>query len=365
MKFFLQKVVPVAFLLVVLSACEDDTKKENTNRFVQSNTTPTAFTASFTNGSSRMKLNDSLHIEIAAGDSANQLSQLFVLLAGDTVFTTGQLPASATAIFSKTGATAIVVAAKLKSGRVEQQLFSTVIMSDMAPKQYTYKVKADFPHDAKAYTQGLIVHEGEFYEGTGLYKQSSLRRVEIKNGEVKQRIDLEPQYFGEGITLLNNQIYQLTWQEKTCFVYDIKTFAVQNKFAYNTEGWGLTNDGKNLILSDGSHKIYFINPTNFAVEKTIEVFDNERAIGRINELEYIDGEIWANIYETDLVARINPKSGKLQGVIDFKGILPAKYSQGAEVMNGIAKDPITQKLYVTGKLWPRIFEVEVVEKMNL
>lgn len=364
MKFLIQKVVPALCAIVLIVSCEDTDKPAKTNRFAQGNTTPTAFKATFTNGTSRMKLNDTLAIEIAAGDSAAQLAQLFVIQNNDTIFTTRQLPSNTTAILEKTGSTSIVVAAKLHSGRLEQQLYTTVTMSDSKPKQYTYNVKADFAHDAKAYTQGLFVHEGKFFEGTGLYKQSSLRKVEIKNGEIVQRTDLEPQYFGEGITLLNNQIFQITWQEKTCFVYDPTTFALQNKFAYNTEGWGLTNDGNHLIMSDGSHKIYFIRPTDFVVEKTIEVFDNERAIGRINELEYIDGEIWANIYETNLVARINPNSGKLEGVIDFKGILPAKYSQGAEVMNGIAQDPATKKIFVTGKLWPRLFEVEVVEKMN-
>lgn len=225
---------------------------------------------------------------------------------------------------------------------------------------YTYEVVAQFPHDAEAFTQGLVWLDGEFYEGTGLYGRSSLRRVNPETGEVQQSIDLADTYFGEGIVLWEDKIIQITWQEQTAFVYDQETFAQVGEFAYPTEGWGITHDGRQLIMSDGSNTLYFRDPGTFAEIGQVQVFDGEVPITRLNELEYIDGEVWANIWQTDRIARINPETGLVTGWVDLTGLRPAEATDGNAVLNGIAYDAANGRLFVTGKLWPTLFEIEVV-----
>lgn len=228
---------------------------------------------------------------------------------------------------------------------------------------YGYEVVNSWPHDRDAFTQGLIFHEGALIESTGQYGESSLRRVELQTGRVLQKTDVAPQFFAEGTTLLRGKIYQLTWTTERGFVYDPATLQKTGEFRYTGEGWGLTNDGESLILSDGTNQIRFLNPDTFAVSRTINVFDRGRPVRDINELEYVKGEIYANVWKSDRVARIDPQTGALKGWIDLKGIIsPAERGGDTDaVLNGIAYDERGDRLFVTGKLWPKLFEIRVKE----
>ncbi|MGH9928416.1 MAG: glutaminyl-peptide cyclotransferase [Pyrinomonadaceae bacterium] len=228
---------------------------------------------------------------------------------------------------------------------------------------YGYEVVHVYSHDAKAFTQGLIFQEGNFLESTGEVGHSSLRRVEIDTGKVLQRVEVPPPYFAEGITLLKGKIYQLTWQHQVGFIYDALTFEKIGQFNYTGEGWGLANDGQSLILSDGTSRIRFIDPDNFQVTKTIAALDGRTAVAEINELEYVQGEIYANIWHADRIARINPQTGAVVGWINLAGLLaPGEVEDEEAVLNGIAYDEATGRLFVTGKLWPKLFEIRLTRK---
>lgn len=234
---------------------------------------------------------------------------------------------------------------------------------------YTYEIVKTYPHDGKAFTQGLLFHDGVFYESTGEYGESSLRKVEVETGKILQKKDIARDYFAEGLTLLNDKLYQITWQENTAFQYDLN-FKLIKEFKYAGEGWGLTNDGTNLIMSDGTHVIRFVNPENFETIRTIVVKDeNGKPIYKLNELEYVNGEIWANIWHSEQIgkpnhiARINPADGKLLGWIDFQGISPDDVQRDSEnVLNGIAYDAASERLFVTGKNWKKLFEIKIKPK---
>jgi glutamine cyclotransferase len=231
------------------------------------------------------------------------------------------------------------------------------------PTQYGYHIVNTWPHDRRAFTQGLVIHDGRFIESTGEVGHSSLRRVENETGKVIQKVDVPPPYFAEGITLLKGKIYQLTWQQHLGFIYDAWTFEKLDEFNYTGEGWGLANDGVSLILSDGSNKIRFLDPDNFQLKKTIAVLDGHTPVAELNELEYIKGEIYANIWHADRIARINPETGAVVGWIDLKGLLaPGDVDDEEAVLNGIAYDEAAGRLFVTGKLWPKIFEIRLVQR---
>lgn len=237
-----------------------------------------------------------------------------------------------------------------------------LLLSDISPVLFSYDIINVYPHDRSAYTQGLVYHDGYLIESTGQTGKSSLRKAEIKTGKVVQKYDLERKYFGEGIVLLNDRIYQLTWEHNTGFVYDLESFKLIKNIHYNTQGWGITTDGDKLIMSDGTNKIFFIESEYFTVLSSIEVYDNKEAVWQLNELEYINGEIWANIYMTDRVARIDPATGKILSYINLTGLLTEKekLQQGPEdVLNGIAWDEESKRLFVTGKRWPKLFEIKV------
>ncbi len=226
-----------------------------------------------------------------------------------------------------------------------------------------YRIVAEYPHDPDAYTQGLVFIDGELYEGTGLEGRSSLRRVDLETGEVLQSHDIADEHFGEGVAVLDDRIYQLTWQTGQCFVYDRETFALEETFTYETEGWGLTTDGERLIMSDGTDRIVFRDPATFEETGHIDVADGNAPVQSLNELEYIDGEIWANVYTTDWIVRIDPATGAVTGSIDLSGLLAPEDipEQGVDVLNGIAHDSQTGRIFVTGKLWPTLFEIELVD----
>ncbi len=226
--------------------------------------------------------------------------------------------------------------------------------------RYGYEVVNTWPHDTQAYTQGLVFQNGQFIESTGQEGRSSLRRVERETGNILKRIPVPSPYFAEGIALLNGKIYQLTWEHQLGFIYDATTFDKIGEFKYHGEGWGLTTDGTSLIMTDGSHRIRFINPDNFQVVKTISVLDGGRPINNLNELEYVQNEIYANIWHSDEIARINPQTGSVVGWIDLRGLRPAnEVSDPEAVLNGIAYDEGSNRLFVTGKLWSKLFEIRL------
>ncbi len=228
---------------------------------------------------------------------------------------------------------------------------------------YGYEVLHVWPHDTEAYTQGLVFHDGKLLESTGQVGHSSLRRVELETGRVLQKVNVPAPYFAEGITLLKGKIYQLTWQDGVGFIYDAWTFEKIGKFKYQGEGWGLTNDGQSLILSDGTHQLRFLDPDNFQVQKTIAVGDGSKPLHEINELEYVQGEVYANIWHADRIARINPHTGMIVGWIDLMGLLSRGEVHDEEaVLNGIAYDEANGRLFVTGKLWPKVFEIRLTRK---
>ena len=227
-------------------------------------------------------------------------------------------------------------------------------------QNYTYKILNTYPHDRYAFTQGLVYANGVFYEGTGLRAASSLRKVEPETGEVLMIHNLSYRYFGEGIALFEDRIIQLTWTSNIGFVYDSETFEQVGKFNYSTEGWGLTHDGERLIMSDGTSRIYFLDPYTFNVTESINVTYMGEPVTQLNEMEYIDGMIYANIWHSDSIAIISPETGNVSGWLDLSGLL-GEYDNGtANVLNGIAYDGEGDRLFVTGKLWPKLFEIEMV-----
>ena len=216
-----------------------------------------------------------------------------------------------------------------------------------------------FPHDRHAFTQGLEFFGGYFYESTGRQRQSTLRQVAIETGKVVRSVKLPDESFGEGLTIFHGKIYQLTWLDKAGFIYDLPTFRKLGKFSYSTEGWGLTHDDASLILSDGTNRLQYIDPTSFQVTKTLEVFAGSEAVTNLNELEFIRGEIWANIWHSDRIARIDPKSGQVVAWIDLTDIAERETHEQEAVLNGIAWDSGRQRLFVTGKDWSKLYEIVV------
>jgi glutamine cyclotransferase len=226
-----------------------------------------------------------------------------------------------------------------------------------APVQ-SYNVVHTYPHDRNAFTQGLVFYQGFLYEGTGLEGHSNIRKVELETGKVLQERALPPDFFGEGIVILNGKLYEITWQNKLAMVYDLTTFNLLQRFTYDTEGWGLTTDGKRLIMSDGTSTLRFRSPETFAETGKVQVADSGRPVEQLNELEWVNGEIYANVWNTKRIVRISPKDGHVLGWIDLSGLLkPEDRQDDTDVLNGIAYDATGKRLFVTGKKWPKLFEI--------
>ena len=250
-----------------------------------------------------------------------------------------------------------------KNGTVSTIADKFVLFPSKAPMWYTYRVKKVYPHDTHAYTQGLVYQDNILYESTGLKGESSIRKVRLETGEVIQSFTIEPNVFGEGIAVWGDSIVQLTWQSHRGFVYDKQSFQKLGEFYYSTEGWGLTHDNKNLIMSDGTNHLYWLSPQTFAVVRTVDVYDNKGPVSLLNELEYIDGKIYANIYTKNIIAIINTNSGLVEAYIDLDGLLsPSDRKPGVDVLNGIAYDRDRGRLFVTGKNWPKLFWIELIPK---
>ena len=231
------------------------------------------------------------------------------------------------------------------------------------PPEYTFKIVRTFPHDSNAFTQGLAYRDGFLYEGTGLQGRSSLRKVRLETGEVVQRIDLAPEFFGEGITLLKDAVLQLTWQSQIGFVYRLSDFQLRRRFTYSGEGWGLASHGGEIFMSDGTSEIRVLDPGTLTETRRFTVRDRTHPVKELNELEVVEGEIFANVWQTDRIARISPQNGEVLGWIDLTGLLSPVYRlESGAVLNGIAYDSGRKRLFVTGKLWPNIFEIALVPK---
>ena len=259
-----------------------------------------------------------------------------------------------------------ILEAKVYTGGKKQNILSNVtILNSELPKVYTYKIINEYPHDITSYTQGLEFYNDTLYESTGQRTESKLRKLDYKTGKVIKNIDLADEYFGEGLTILNNKVFQLTWQKGTGFVYDVETFEKLSSFRYGNskEGWGLCNHNNKIYKSDGTEKIWLLNSESLIEQEYIQVYTNKGKIVGINEMEWIDGKIYANRFQKDGVAIINPKNGAVIGVIDFKPLKAlVKQHQGLDVLNGIAYNPKTKTIFVTGKRWNKLFEVEIMEK---
>jgi glutaminyl-peptide cyclotransferase len=255
----------------------------------------------------------------------------------------------------------ILVGAATLSAVVTQAPARAVAKASTAT-EYGYKVVKTYAHDRRAFTQGLEFRAGILYESTGREGLSWIRRWKVESGEVLQQVDLSPEYFGEGITVLNGLITQLTYKTEVGFVYDQASFKRLRQFNYPGEGWGLTNDGTHIFMSDGSAQIRVWDPKTLKETGRITVKDGAKEVAALNELEYIRGEIWANIWLTDRIVRFSPKDGRVTGWIDLAGILTPGERAGADVLNGIAFDAMGDRIFVTGKLWPKIFEIKLVPK---
>ncbi|MGB7285022.1 MAG: glutaminyl-peptide cyclotransferase [Candidatus Acidiferrum sp.] len=238
----------------------------------------------------------------------------------------------------------------------------SVALSDKPIPVLSVTVVKTFPHDPKAFTQGLEYYDGFLYESTGLQGNSSLRKVAIDTGKVLRSVLLSTRYFGEGLTIFHGKIYQLTWLSKTGFIYGLLSFRKTGEFHYESEGWGLTHDDQSLILSDGSNQLQFIDPATFQVQRRLEVYAGREAVANLNELEYINGQIYANVWHSTRIARIDPRTGQVLAWLDLQKISAEEQHGPEEVLNGIAYDRAGQRLFVTGKDWPNLFQIKIEEK---
>jgi glutamine cyclotransferase len=251
----------------------------------------------------------------------------------------------------------------MPAAAVSQSAAPVTKTQSKTPAEYTFKVIHVFPHDPNAFTQGLAYSNGFLYESTGLNGRSSIRKVRLETGEVVQRVDLAPEFFGEGLALLKNEVLQLTWKSQTGFVYAIGDFHLLRRFAYSGEGWGLAANEHEVVMSDGSAELRVLDPATLAERRRISVHDGDNPITELNELEFVDGEIYANVWQADRIARISLRTGQVTGWIDLTGILSSMYRREPNaVLNGIAYDPDHKRLFVTGKLWPSLFEITVIKK---
>jgi len=248
----------------------------------------------------------------------------------------------------------------------ERKLNNTIyFLAPKAPVVYNFEIVNEFPHDKLAFTQGFEFHHGFIYESTGQRGKSSLRKIELKTGKVVQKIDIDKKYFAEGMTILNNKIYLLTWQQGVGFVYDLETFTLEKTFDYglSKEGWGLTHNNEKLIKTDGTERIWFLDPETFKEENYIEIYTNKRKAEKLNELEYIKGKIYANLWQQNSILIVNPENGAIEGIVNLKGLQKKAGQEGDDnVLNGIAYDEKEDRLFVTGKKWDKVFEIKLVKK---
>ncbi len=304
----------------------------------------------------------SIEVTISASDSSDAIDSIAVSFRNQRLETT---PASTAMVLLNTlpvGKQTLTVQVFLSNRRVETHSINIILYSEAPPVSYTYSKLQTFTHDPDAYTQGLIFHDGFFYESTGTKGESTLRKVDISNGKVVRQLDLSDEYFGEGLVVHRNRLIQLTWTSHIGFIYNLDNFEQIGTFNYPTEGWGLAVLGDELVMSDGSENLYFLDADTFVEKRRVQVYNHERAITNLNELEIVEGKIYANVYQTDTILIIDPGSGRVEGEINLEGIFNSSgYSRRLDVLNGIAWDAESKRLFVTGKWWPKLYQIEVKE----
>lgn len=326
------------------------------------------FSLNFSEGKSEYQLGETLQVNLSSRKNKTIDSAVYFLQGNRLQSTIGNESLSHTFQNEKLGKWNLraVVYSEGEQEEVEQQV---TIYSNTRPVTYTYRIIATYPHSPDAYTQGLEFHNDTLFESTGEYGKSSLRKVDLETGSVLQEVELDDDHFGEGLTILNDKVYQLTWQSGEGFIYDPHTLERTGNFAYNEskEGWGLANDGEKLYKSDGTEKIWILDPETLAEEEYIQTVTHRTISTQLNELEWINGRIYANTYQKDGVAIINPENGAIEGLINFSGLRDQLGNKDDldpvnHVLNGIAYNPNTGKIYVTGKNWDKLFEVEIVQR---
>lgn len=285
------------------------------------------------------------------------------LIYNDSVFASwndpkGAINYSLKAGFYGVGTRSLVLRSTLKDGTSFDDERMLRVLSEIVPEKWLVDVITSFPHNTTSFTQGLEFNKGELFEGTGQRGESIIAKVNLKTGVIDQKMGLDATYFGEGITVFKDKIYQLTWQEQKCFVYTKNTFQIEKDIPYNGEGWGLCNNGTSLIMSNGSERIVFRNPTTFEIERSIEVYNNEGPVANLNELEYVDDLIYANVWMTNFIVVIDPNNGKVLAQIDASSLVASGKGSTGDVLNGIAYNPVTSKWYLTGKNWVKLFEIK-------
>ena len=314
---------------------------------------------------SEYKLGDQVKVILAPEEINHSLDSVIISFDGKAVKVLKSAPweLSIPSSFTTFTGRKSLKAVAFKNNKSQIIIRFLIFYSNTKPKRSGFKVIHTFTHDREAFTQGLLFDRGVLYEGTGQEAGSSLREVELETGKIIRQLNLESSLFGEGITLYNNRIYQVTWQNKVGFIYDRATFQLINKIYYQNQGWGLTTINDKIIMSDGSNVLYFFEPEMFTIVSRLEVYDNEKMIDQLNELEYIKGEIWANIWMSDLIARIDPATGKVNSYIDLSTIYPEpkRREENADVLNGIAYDNQNDRIFITGKRWPNLYEISVTE----
>ena len=309
---------------------------------------------------SNIAINQPINFQVIAAQDSIKIDSFVVTIGTKLIYKSSQENKANTS-FSNTGRQSLSYTVYLNNGVKEVHRQQLRFLSDIEPVKYTYRKTNTYTHDPDAYIQGLFYDNGHFYESTGHRGESSLRKVEVTTGKVLQKIDLDEAYFGEGITPYKDQIFMLTWESRKGFVFNKEDFTEVRQFDYPTEGWGITTVGDSLVMSDGSEYLYFMDPSSFTEIGRIQVYDQNQPITALNELEYINGDIYANIYQTDNIAIIDPSSGKVKGMINLAGIFNKEnYGRRTEVLNGIAHDPKTNRFYVTGKFWPKMYEIDLV-----
>lgn len=339
------KFFSILLLTVLLGACGSNSDKKTKNFSITTNAKKNT-----------LANNESLTLSITNPKNL-VIDSIHYKLNGETI--TKTLDLSAAKLGRHT-----VEATVFYEGRTELASTNIVILNSQSPKIFKFKVLNEYPHDISSYTQGLEFYNGVLYESTGQYGKSKLRKINYKTGEVLQNVDLSQSYFGEGLSVLNDNIYQLTWKSGSGFIYDLDLVKTGSfKFGKSKEGWGLCNNGNVLLKSDGTEKIWTLDPETLTEKGYIQAYTNKGKISNLNELEWINGKIYANRYQKNGVAIINPENGAIEGVIDFSPLKnKVKQHEGLDVLNGIAYNPETKTIFVTGKHWNKLFEVEIIEK---
>lgn len=343
--------------VLLIFGCETSDKKTTKSPRVKS----LSKIANPRNGST-FTIGDTIEFELTVSDPSIGIDSMHISHHGRIVSNGSQFWSTTTESPGKKNLLATVY---LSNGAVEKKRHAVTMLSDLEPVRWTYQVTNTFVHDPDAFTEGLLFDQNTLYESTGEKGYSSLRKVDLKTGKIRQSIDISSQYFGEGIGVVNDKIYMLTYKERIGFIFNKNTLKQIGEFSYTTEGWGMTAIGDTLVMSDGSHILRFMEADGFSEVRQIEVYDQSGPIDFLNELEYINGDLFAVRWQTELIYIIDPQTGKVKGTIDLTGVFDySKYERRIDVLNGIAHNKVTNKYYVTGKWWPKLFEIQLTPANN-